>query len=885
MNLYRISAIFSALICANIANLEAQWTQLNSSIGATAFAFSGSSLYAASNSGVFYSFDNGVNWTQSSNAWKNTASPSSLAILGTNLFVGLTFTGIPDQSCIFRSTDNGASWVPAGFKQNNHALPYCFALVCSGTNLFAGTEQGMFVSADSGTSWALIGLSSGLRLDFVASSGKYIVASGGSYILRSTDEGVSWTDARYPTSDAQAIAISDSNIFMAGIRQIYRSTTYGESWIVLNLPESYSTVTTLLAYGKKLFAGTTRGVFLSTDKGASWSAASSGLTKLSVNTLALSASNLFAGISGSGVWRRSLNDWMSLAAPTNGTGGIISPATFKWNFNPQALAYAIQVSADPGFTNLLINEYTADTSFATSKLQPSTVYFWRVRAENSSWASEWAVAQFTTKLNQSPQLVNPTQGSTIVSTSPTLMWTSLVSTATYAVQLSLQPSFDVIQFSKDTTSTALISPQLQRSTTYYWRVRAQTVGDTTAWSSVNSFTTVPNAPNSISLVYPDSGKQDTYQNDWFTWRADTNAISYLIQISQGPLFTSVYDSATVRSTGYRSRNKVFTAGSTYFWRVRGANIGGDGPFSSVWSFKVGNIYREVPVTSYSISSVAFGTVNVGQYRDTLVTIGNTGNDTLKITSILSLNAAFSVRPTNRSVPPGYSFADTIRYAPSVFGTTSGTILIASNALTSPDTLNVSGMGLIVPSAPKILDYGSFGRSIRLLISMPSSQPDWDGVEIERSIGVSGSFAEIARLPKGITLYADTTITVSGSYGYRARAFNAAGYSPYSNVFHVSVNTFIQEISDAAPAFYALKQNYPNPFNPSTTFSYSIPRSVFVSLRIFNTLGQEIQSLVCELKEPGYYQAMWNASNVPSGIYLYRLQAGEFIDTRRMILLK
>ena len=87
-----------------------------------------------------------------------------------------------------------------------------------------------------------------------------------------------------------------------------------------------------------------------------------------------------------------------------------------------------------------------------------------------------------------------------------------------------------------------------------------------------------------------------------------------------------------------------------------------------------------------------------------------------------------------------------------------------------------------------------------------------------------------------------------------------------------------------PAAFDLGQNYPNPFNPSTTVSYSCPKTAAVSLRIFNTLGQVVATLVDERKEAGYYQSTWNA-NVPSGIYFYRLQAGEFVETKKMILLK
>jgi hypothetical protein len=84
--------------------------------------------------------------------------------------------------------------------------------------------------------------------------------------------------------------------------------------------------------------------------------------------------------------------------------------------------------------------------------------------------------------------------------------------------------------------------------------------------------------------------------------------------------------------------------------------------------------------------------------------------------------------------------------------------------------------------------------------------------------------------------------------------------------------------------FRLEPNYPNPFNPSTTIRYEIPKSANVSLKIFNMLGQEIAALVNERKDAGSYSIHWNA-NVPSGIYFYRLQAGEFMETKKMILLR
>jgi hypothetical protein len=97
-----------------------------------------------------------------------------------------------------------------------------------------------------------------------------------------------------------------------------------------------------------------------------------------------------------------------------------------------------------------------------------------------------------------------------------------------------------------------------------------------------------------------------------------------------------------------------------------------------------------------------------------------------------------------------------------------------------------------------------------------------------------------------------------------------------------------------PKYYALNQNYPNPFNPITTIEYQIPlspfsekgeRGGFVSLKVYDLLGREVATLVNEQQPAGIYTKHWNASEMPSGVYFYRLQAGTFTETKKLILLR
>ena len=116
-------------------------------------------------------------------------------------------------------------------------------------------------------------------------------------------------------------------------------------------------------------------------------------------------------------------------------------------------------------------------------------------------------------------------------------------------------------------------------------------------------------------------------------------------------------------------------------------------------------------------------------------------------------------------------------------------------------------------------------------------------------------------------------------GYRLKQVDFDGKSNYSD--EVLVN-------DLVPLQYNLSQNFPNPFNPTTAIDYAIPENSFVSLKVYNSLGQEVSTLVNENKQAGTYHLNFDASGLPSGVYYYILRAGnnnEFVKTNKMILLK
>lgn len=115
-----------------------------------------------------------------------------------------------------------------------------------------------------------------------------------------------------------------------------------------------------------------------------------------------------------------------------------------------------------------------------------------------------------------------------------------------------------------------------------------------------------------------------------------------------------------------------------------------------------------------------------------------------------------------------------------------------------------------------------------------------------------------------------------------RGIDSMGVVIYDSLRDHTVGIFYDK---QIPTEFILSQNYPNPFNPYTTIRFTIPKREYVSLKVFNLLGQEVKNLVSEEKEQGVYEVSFDAFNLSSGTYFYRLQSGSFVETKKMQFLK
>jgi hypothetical protein len=127
--------------------------------------------------------------------------------------------------------------------------------------------------------------------------------------------------------------------------------------------------------------------------------------------------------------------------------------------------------------------------------------------------------------------------------------------------------------------------------------------------------------------------------------------------------------------------------------------------------------------------------------------------------------------------------------------------------------------------------------------------------------------------------------ISITIGNNSGDVNVGSYFLVDDLVFEGVATDVNETDNLTPNNFTLEQNYPNPFNPSTTIQFSIPEQSFVNLEIFNSIGEKISTVISEELSAGSYKYLWNAGNLPSGVYFYRLQSKSFIKTKEMLLLK
>jgi Secretion system C-terminal sorting domain len=212
---------------------------------------------------------------------------------------------------------------------------------------------------------------------------------------------------------------------------------------------------------------------------------------------------------------------------------------------------------------------------------------------------------------------------------------------------------------------------------------------------------------------------------------------------------------------------------------------------------------------------------------------------------------------------------------------------------APSTATIEGsvdqwlQGSDSASAPLILNYEKFemgcdtsyppgNNQVVVLIIHPDHVP-WLQL-LDTVIVLSVNTPDTVNVPV-------TNDTTGSPYDYIYYSADYYAHPAYWLYYKSGVMAVRGPGSEVIPQKFHLSQNYPNPFNPSTQIEYTVSKDGYVKLSVFNILGQQIKNLVNENKKAGSYHITFDASNLASGVYFYRLQSGSFIQTKKMILLR
>ncbi len=285
------------------------------------------------------------------------------------------------------------------------------------------------------------------------------------------------------------------------------------------------------------------------------------------------------------------------------------------------------------------------------------------------------------------------------------------------------------------------------------------------------------------------------------------------------------------------------------------------------------------------------TNNVVIYSETVNVSSLSGLDTLTVTFpdwIPPAEAVYNFTFINQLASDEYSINDTVKVKGEVLFEKPPTI-----TTTTPidSTIEVSiTFETIRARFSEIMDSSSFDSTSVIVsgsISGPIPgeiifRPGFNSLNIVRSPDFTYAFGETVT----VTLTAGVRSILGLSLdGNENGVEEGSPTDDYTWSFTIEQPTSVDGHSDEKVTSYQLKQNYPNPFNPVTTINYQIPELSFVTLKVYDVLGSEVAILVNEEKLIGRYEVEFDGSELTSGIYFYKLQAGDFIETKKMILIK
>ena len=760
-----------------------------------------------------------------------------------------------------------------------------------------------------------------------------------SRILKSTDKGQTWEQ----TSLSQTLGVfnnividSQDNLYAATSSKISRSRNGGNSWEAVNtgLPSSYG-INQLTIHMDKLFVASTRGIFMSSNFGDTWNQLNDGNNGLpstdnikgigfgkngEIFLSAYSSLSFYISVNNGITWSKKSSYYSSIIESNSKnqlyldnnsySEGVITSsnlgATFAKSLNIYQKVLDIYIAPnDDIYVGIKEGEkvYRSTTNGASWQIIATGIF--ALEANNFAIDKEGFLFLATNagvyRSNNpiisistigSPTLFSPNNNSGSISLTPTLSWTSVNGAISYHLQVSTNSNFSTTVLSQSgITSTSKLISSLLNNTTYYWRVNATDGNVISSWSDTWSFTT-----QSISSLWQSTN-----------WPSQNLGIQAIATNKLNHIFVCTANDGIYRSSDL---------GNTWV------------KLSNGLSFNY--------ISSISIDE--FDRIFIGTHGDGVYFSNNNGNSWSKIgLGTIRVNKIFAL---NNYVFAGDGFNCTGVYRTSNLGSSwynvkNGLGVCTGNVIITKDGLVFGGSG--IEGMYKSTNYGNSWQQINnglTSTNIATMVADnfgniFVGTQTNIYTGMQGKgifksnnngtswqnltsgittneIAQLALSYNGVVVTSgagNQAIFKSTNSGNTWIQFNQglpnpAGVGPIgitkSGYIFAAVNDKIYKYFDQATDIkseneivfeISLAQNYPNPFNPTTMIKYSIANSQFVTIKVYDILGNEIANLVNEEKPPGNHKVKFDGSNLPSGVYFYRLQAGSFSQTKKLLSLK
>ncbi len=655
---------------------------------------------------------------------------------------------------------------------------------------------------------------------------------------------------------------------------IFISTDNGISWTAINNGLTSLAVATILHSEADLFAGTWQGVFISTDSGSTWNEINTGLGNKNVRALEIIDNNLFAGTEGGGIYL-STNKGTSWTAVNNGMGIsyvydlIAMPNGTDSTYLFAGTSWGIYLSSNLGSDWTLINsDLPYVTSFAANGQNLFVGTYLGGVHISTNFGADWS--PINNGLNDTHILE--------LYVSDSILFAGTVDGVFYSSNngdnwVSLNPELHHIDVFTilETDSNLIVGTR-----------------DAGIFKSTN---------NGLEWT-----RQDVYL------KKDSSEI-YTLLIDQDSLVGTVIYTGGAGDIVYYSSD----LGNSWYGSHTGLDYGFIFDFAKTYNQDgSSNLFASGSadgITKSTDKGKSWNFVNTGLtdiHVHTLATYNNLENVTHLFAGtfsdiFISSDNGSNWISTNIGIEAP-DFRDFAIIDTNIFAASYGEgVFISTNFGQSWTSVN-SGISGAAVSDLAIINKNLFAGCNNGIFKSTNLGLNWTEVETGIEYLNVNSFTVyenniFVATYSGLLLTTDSgenwVKVDSGLFSESVLALATDGIYLFAGTYNGEIwrrplSEMITDVDDRENEIstqFVLQQNYPNPFNPSTTISFSLPSQSFVSLKIFDLLGKEVATILSEELPAGNYKREWNAQSFSSGVYFYRLQAGDFVETKKLILLR